>query len=156
MINFFSKHFVLCICIDVYKVRIFNLESFVINTRANSQWWQKRAAGSVNSTLFLNHISELRWHISSSFKRKEKSWAHSDSKIIGFTTSLQMCKLETCYCFVMATKLHFFLFVSCSLHYLNTIYYSEVALHIFTLFFMMWHKFPCLRTIIIFQIIFQR
>ena len=38
---------------------------------ANSQSWQNRMTGSANSTFSLNHISELRWHISSSFDRKE-------------------------------------------------------------------------------------
>ena len=75
---------------------------------ANSQSY--KIEQQINSTLFLDHISELRRHISSNFDRKAKSRAHSDSEIIGFTTSLQMRKLETGYLFIffMATKLQFF------------------------------------------------
>ena len=43
-----------------------------------------------------------------SFDLKEKSCAHSDCKIIAFTTSLQMRKLAKYDCFVMAPKLQFF------------------------------------------------
>ena len=69
MINLFSKHYLLCIWADVYKVRIFNLQDFVVNLMANSQPWQNQAAAAKVI------------YISSTFDRKEKSWARSDSKI---------------------------------------------------------------------------
>ena len=69
MIKLFSKHHLLCIWADVYKVRIFNLQYFVVNLMANSQPWQNQAAAAKVI------------YISSTFDRKEKSWARSDSKI---------------------------------------------------------------------------
>ena len=71
----------------------------------NPQSRQNQAAGSVNSTLSLINISELGRRVTLKLDRKEKPWVQFDSKIIAFSTSLQMRKLETCYCFVMATKL---------------------------------------------------
>ena len=73
---------------------------------ANSQSRQNRAAGSVNSTLSLINISELG--VTLRLDRKEKPRVQFDSKIIAFSTSLQMRKLEKCYCFAMATKLQLF------------------------------------------------
>ena len=122
MIDFFSKHFLLCIWTDVNKVRIFNLQSFVVNTMANSQSWQ-------NPLISKPYFWVKETYLITIWSQKKNSWAYFDSKILAFTTSLQMCKSKTCYCFVMATKLQFF--SCCSLDNLYTMYYSEEALHIF-------------------------
>ena len=131
MINFISKHFLLYVWTAVNKVRIFNLQRFVINTMANSQSWQNLAAGSVNSASPLSRISDLRWNFSSRFDRKEKIWGFSDSKITDslhyFITNAQIGEV-----IVLLWLLNYnFSPVSCSFDNSSTICYLEVAPHIF-------------------------
>ena len=149
MINLFSKYFLLCIWTDVDKVRIFNLQCFFTNTMATSQSWQYRAAGSLSISSSLNHISGLRWHISSNFDRNAKSWAHSHSKIIGSTTSLKMRKLARCYCFChdfLTTIFH--LLLAGKFFEYNALFTSSSSYFslLFLIWNMIWHIFTSFLT----------
>ena len=131
------KAFLLYVWTAVNKVRSFNLQRFFINILANSQSWENLAAGSVNSALSLNHISDLRWYISSRYDRKEKFWGHSDSKITDslhhFITNAQIGDILLFFYLLLNYN---FSPVSCSLDNLSTICYLEVVLQIFlTLFY---------------------
>ena len=89
--------------------------------------------GSFDSSLLVNHISELRRHIPSRFDRKEKSGVRSHSKITNSLLYFILYAQKWRHIIVLLRLLNYNSSpVIFSLDNSNTIYYLEVALHIFS------------------------